>query len=34
VLKIATINAKNRSTKNSTVINNSLGTSAGLSNRE
>jgi len=34
VLKIAIRNAKNRSAKNSTAINRSLGTSVGLSNKE
>ena len=34
VLKMATRNDKNRSAKNSTVINNSPGTSVGLSNKE
>jgi len=34
VLKIATRNATNRSAKNSTTINSSSGTSAGLSNKE
>ena len=31
---MATRNAKNRSDKNSTAINSSLGTSTGLSNKE
>jgi len=34
VLKMATTNAKNGSAKNSTAINSSSGTSAGLSNKE
>ena len=34
VLKMATRNAKNRSVKNSTARNRSLGTSAGLGNME
>ena len=34
LLKMATINAKNRSAKNNTTINISLGTSVGHSNNE
>ena len=34
MLKMETINAKNRTAKNNTAINNSLGTNAGLSDRE